>query len=54
MRQGDYFDLTGYGENDIAGMKYKIDMDHISVSAVTELLSYNEDSLYGEAMQICV
>ena len=35
-------------------MKYKIDMDHISVSAVTELLSYNEDSLYGEAMQICV
>lgn len=54
MQQGDYFDLTGYGENDIAGMKYKIDMDHISVSAVTELLSYNEDSLYGEAMQICV
>lgn len=54
MRQDDYFDLTGYGENDIAGMKYKIDLDRVSAGSIVELLSYNIDSLYGEAMQICV
>lgn len=54
MRQNDYFDLTGYGENDIAGMKYKIDLDRVSAGSIVELLAYNTDSLYGESMQICV
>lgn len=54
MRQNDYFDLTGYGENDIAGMKYKVNLDSVSVSSVTDMLSYIGDSLYGESMQICV
>lgn len=54
MRQNDYFDLTGYGENDIAGMKYRIDLDSVSAGSVTDMLSYIGDSLYGEAMQICV
>lgn len=54
MRQNDYFNLTGYGENDIAGMKYKVNLDSVSVSSVTDMLSYIGDSLYGESMQICV
>ena len=54
MRQNDYFDLTGYGENDIAGMKYKINLDRVSAGSVSDMLSYIGDSLYGEAMQICV
>lgn len=54
MRQNDYFDLTGYGENDIAGMKYKVNLDSVSASSVTDMLSYIGDSLYGESMQICV
>lgn len=54
MRQNDYFDLTGYGENDIAGMKYKINLDRVSAGSIVELLAYNTDSLYGESMQICV
>ena len=33
MRQNDYFDLTGYGENDIAGMKYKVNLDDSRKSA---------------------
>lgn len=54
MRQNDYFDLTGYGENDIAGMKYKVNLDSVSASSVTDMLSYIGDSLYGESMQLCV
>lgn len=54
MRQNDYFNLTGYGENDIAGMKYKVNLDSVSVSSVTDMLSYIGDSLYGESIQICV
>lgn len=54
MCQNDYFDLTGYGENDIAGMKYKVNLDSVSASSVTDMLSYIGDSLYGESMQICV
>ena len=54
MRQNDYFDLTGYGENDIAGMKYKVNLDSVSASSVTDMLSYIDDSLYGESMQLCV
>lgn len=54
MRQNDYFNLTGYGENDIAGMKYKVNLDSVSVSSVTDMLSYIGDSLYGESMQVCV
>lgn len=50
MRQNDYFDLTGYGENDIAGMKYKVNLDSVSASSVTDMLSYIGDSLYGESM----
>ena len=54
MCQNDYFDLTGYGENDIAGMKYKVNLDSVSASSVTDMLSYIGDSLYGESMQLCV
>lgn len=54
MRRDDYFDLTGYGENDIAGMKYKVNLDSVSASSVTDMLSYIGDSLYGESMQLCV
>ena len=54
MRQNDYFDLTGYGENEIAGMKYKVNLDSVSASSVTDMLSYIGDSLYGESMQLCV
>lgn len=54
MRQNDYFDLTGYGENDIAGMKYKVNLDSVSASSVTDMISYIGDSLYGESMQLCV
>lgn len=54
MRQNDYFDLTGYGENDIAGMKYKVNLDSVSASSVIDMLSYIGDSLYGESMQLCV
>lgn len=54
MRQNDYFDLTGYGENDIAGMKYKVNLDSVSASSVTDMLSYIGDSLYGESKQLCV
>ena len=54
MRQNDYFDLTGYGENDIAGMKYKVNLDSVSASSVTDMFSYIGDSLYGESMQLCV
>ena len=50
MRQADYFALTGYGENDISGMKYKINPESLSTSAVNEMLSYVDDSLYAEAM----
>lgn len=54
MRQADYFALTGYGENDISGMKYKINPESLSTSAVNEMLSYVDDSLYAEAMLMYV
>mgnify|MGYP000007932711 FL=1 len=54
MRQADYFALTGYGENDISGMKYKINPESLSTSAVNEMLSYVDDSLYAEAMMMYV
>lgn len=35
-------------------MKYKVNLDSVSASSVTDMLSYIGDSLYGESMQLCV
>lgn len=49
MKRDSYFDLTGYGEQDVTGIKYAIDLDSVPISYFDMLSSDLTDVLYGYA-----
>lgn len=49
MKRDSYFDLTGYGEQDVTGVKYAIDLDSVPVSYFETGIGDITDVLYGYA-----
>lgn len=49
MKRDSYFDLTGFGEQDVTGVKYAIDLDSVPISYFDMLSSDLTDVLYGYA-----
>ena len=49
MKRDSYFDLTGYGEQDVTGIKYAIDLDSVPVSYFETGIGDITDVLYGYA-----
>lgn len=49
MKRDSYFDLTGFDEQDMTGVKYAIDLDSVPISYFDMLSSDLTDVLYGYA-----
>ena len=49
MKRDSYFDLTGFDEQDMTGVKYAIDLDSVPISYFEMLSSDLTDVLYGYA-----
>ena len=49
MKRDSYFDLTGFGEQDVTGIKYAIDLDSVPVSYFETGIGDITDVLYGYA-----
>lgn len=49
MKRDSYFDLTGFDEQDMTGVKYAIDLDSVPISYFNMLSSDLTDVLYGYA-----